>query len=80
MREVTKQCRMILQGYKYFVKRYPKAAKKRRIIKKWKKRLGEGFNPTATMLSRPSLYENLSQDSSWQGSTLPVPLRVGEES
>lgn len=33
-------------GYTYMCKRYPKAAKKLRIRKKWKKRFGTGFNDT----------------------------------
>lgn len=37
-----------LMGYKYLARRHPKSAKKRRVVKKWKRRLGEGFGPVVS--------------------------------
>ncbi len=34
----------VYDGYKYMLDRYPKAAKKARIRKKWRKRFGRGMS------------------------------------
>jgi hypothetical protein len=52
-------------GYRYMTQKYPKAAKKRRIIKKWKKRFGPDM--FEYILSKPAgLFSKVLNDP-WFG-------------
>jgi len=37
--------KLYLDGYAYMCKKHPKAARKRRVRKKWRNRYGEGLEP-----------------------------------
>lgn len=63
MANLTKLFKWTYDGYGQMVKRYPKAAKKKRIQKKWTKRFGVGLshlvtysNPLLSMIKKDDLY------------------------
>ena len=49
-------------GYNYMCKKYPKAARKRRIRNKWRNRFGPGI---AGLINQPGFITQIPKDNIW---------------
>lgn len=79
MNKYVRILRQLYQPVAYYKKRYPKAAKKRRIIKKWENRFGKDFLVTDLIYKENPLLKLLEKQDLFQGSYIPVPFVYGEE-
>lgn len=66
--------------YEYMKKKYPKAAKKRRICKKWKNRFGKGLIEIVReeMMNGPrigSIFPQFKSDERWKSTIIHVPFK-----
>ena len=63
----------VYHGVECFKRYYPKAAKKKRIVKKWIKRFGDPFI-WETVLDINPFLSLLPKDESYEGKYLPLPI------
>lgn len=54
-------------------RRYPKAAKKRRIIKKWINRFGPEIDFEDLMKQESLVFKSIKKHPSWQGAEINIP-------
>lgn len=65
------------EGYEYMAKRHPKAAKKRRIQKKWRKRFPVSLKKFfMDQIGKPRWMDNLPKNDHWAGGLVRIPFNV----
>lgn len=67
-------------GYKVMVRKYPKAARKRRIIKKWKRRFGVGVSDLMEemRINRENFWRSIPTDDNWRGNVIQIPMFIND--